>query len=63
LEVRVVDFDPTITETNSQVIFARNHVYHYGGAIYYEDEYKADFTNHYFRVFLQICDNKSMFLE
>ena len=30
-------------EASSSVVFARNHAYHYGGAIYYVDEYTEDF--------------------
>ena len=30
-------------EANSSVVFASNHAYHYGGAIYYVDEYTKDF--------------------
>ena len=29
--------------TNSSITFTRNHAYHYGGAIYYVDEYAKDF--------------------
>ena len=28
---------------NSSVVFVSNHAYHYGGAIYYVDEYTEDY--------------------
>jgi len=41
-------------EVQSQITFVKNHAQHYGGAIYYADDYKTDVPQYQKRRFLQL---------